>query len=129
MQEEGKFKMSEGAHASKMKKPMLSGRTYDILKYNAQVVLPALGTLYFAVAQIWGLPNAEEVVGTIVAVDTFLGVLLAYSTNSYRKSDTQYDGELEIEETDKGPRIFSLKLYAQPETLEDKTEIRFKVPK
>lgn len=62
---------------------ILSNRTYDILKYFAQVVLPALGTFYFALSQIWGLPYGEEIVGTITAIDTFLGVLLKISSNNY----------------------------------------------
>lgn len=62
---------------------ILSNRTYDVLKYFAQVVLPALGTLYFALSQIWGLPYGEEIVGTITAIDTFLGVLLKISSNNY----------------------------------------------
>ena len=61
----------------------LSNSTYDKLKYIAQIVLPALATLYFAVAGIWGLPYAEEVVGTITAVDAFLGAILMFSSNSY----------------------------------------------
>lgn len=62
---------------------ILSNRAYDVLKYFAQVVLPALGTLYFALSQIWGLPYGEEIVGTITAIDTFLGVLLKISSNNY----------------------------------------------
>ena len=62
---------------------VLKNSVYDVLKYIAQIVLPALGTLYFALANIWGLPNAEQVVGTITAIDTFLGVLLGISTSIY----------------------------------------------
>ena len=62
---------------------MLSNRAYDILKWIAQLLLPALGTLYFALAGIWGFPYGEEVVGTITAVDTFLGVVLGISTKVY----------------------------------------------
>ena len=58
----------------------LSNKTYDTLKWTAQYLLPALGTLYFSVSQIWGLPYGEEIVGTITAVDTFLGVLLGLSS-------------------------------------------------
>lgn len=60
-------------------------KTYDVLKWLAQYLLPALGTLYFALAGIWGLPYGEEIVGTITAFDTFLGVLLGISTATYRK--------------------------------------------
>ena len=63
----------------------LSNRTYDILKWTAQYLLPALGTLYFSVSQIWGLPYGEEIVGTITAVDTFLGVLLGLSSAEYKR--------------------------------------------
>ena len=63
----------------------MDSRTYDILKYIAQVVLPALGTLYFALASIWGFPYGEQIVGTITAIDTFMGVLLKISSDNYYK--------------------------------------------
>lgn len=63
----------------------LNNKMYDILKYIAQIVLPAVATLYFALSQIWGLPYGEEIVGTITAVDCFLGALLGISTAQYKK--------------------------------------------
>lgn len=63
----------------------LKDQLYDILRYVANYVLPGLGTLYFAVAQIWGLPYGEQIVGTITAVVTFLNVLLGISNNEYKK--------------------------------------------
>lgn len=63
----------------------MNDKLYDTLKWIAQYLLPATGTLYFALAGIWGLPFGEQVVGTITAVDTFLGVLLGISTASYKK--------------------------------------------
>lgn len=65
----------------------ISNKTYDILKWIAQYLLPATGTLYFALAGIWGFPYGEEVVGTITAVDTFLGVLLGISSTQYKKTN------------------------------------------
>lgn len=62
-----------------------SNKTYDIIKWVAQILLPAIGTLYFALAQIWGLPYSEEIVGTISAIDCFLGALLGISTALYNK--------------------------------------------
>lgn len=64
----------------------MSNKVYDALKYVAQIVLPALATLYFALAQIWGLPYGEQIVGTITAVDAFLGALLRLTTIKYEKS-------------------------------------------
>ena len=69
----------------------MSNKVYDILKFIAQVVLPALGTLYFALAGIWNWPLGEQVVGTITAIDTFLGVLLGISTNKYNKAGGSND--------------------------------------
>lgn len=63
----------------------LSNNIYDILKWIAMVALPALGTLYFALAGIWGFPYGEQIVGTITAVDTCLGVLLGISSSRYNK--------------------------------------------
>lgn len=63
----------------------LKDQIYDILRYVANYVLPGLGTLYFAVAQIWGLPYGEQIVGTITAIVTFLNVLLGISNNAYNK--------------------------------------------
>lgn len=65
----------------------LTNKTYDILKWIAQILLPALGTLYFALSKIWGLPYAAEVVGTITAIDTFMGALLGISSANYIKDD------------------------------------------
>lgn len=64
-----------------------SNKTYDVLKWIAMYMLPAAGTLYFALAGIWGLPYGEQIVGTITAVDTFLGVLLGISTAQYKKAE------------------------------------------
>ena len=63
----------------------MSNKMYDVLKWIAMVVLPAIGTLYFALASIWGFPYAEQIGGTITAVVTFLGVVLGISSAQYKK--------------------------------------------
>ena len=63
----------------------MNDKVYDTLKWVAQYLLPAVGTLYFALAGIWGFPYGEEIVGTITAFDTFLGVLLGIASASYNK--------------------------------------------
>lgn len=65
----------------------LSNKVYDVLKYITQIGLPAIGTLYFALSGIWGFPYAEQVVGTITAIVTFLGVLLGISSANYKKEE------------------------------------------
>ena len=63
----------------------LSNETFNQLKWVAMYLLPAIGTLYFTIASIWHLPYAEQVVGTITALDTFLAIILGISTNLYNK--------------------------------------------
>lgn len=67
----------------------MSEKVYKVLKYIAQIALPALGAFYFALSQIWGLPYGEQIVGTISAVDTLLGVLLGISTYNYYKGNQE----------------------------------------
>ena len=64
----------------------MSNKVYDVLKWIAMYFLPAIGTLYFAMSGIWNLPYGEQVVGTITAVDTFLGVILGISNAQYNKN-------------------------------------------
>lgn len=61
----------------------MNKKIYDTLKWIAQILLPALGALYAALAGIWGWPYAEAVVGTISAVDVFLGAVLMLDSRKY----------------------------------------------
>lgn len=63
----------------------MSNKTYDVFKWIAQYLLPAIGTLYFALAGIWGLPYGEQIIGTITSVDVFLGAVLGLSSAKYNK--------------------------------------------
>lgn len=97
-----------------------SSKAYDVLKKVALIYLPALGALYFGLAQIWHLPSPEEVVGSVTVVDTFLGVVLRLSTSSYQNDPNRLAGTLTLEPGEDGTnlRISSLdaqKLLTQPE--------------
>lgn len=59
-------------------------KVYKVFLYIAQVALPALATFYFAIASIWGLPNADKIVGTVAALDALLGSLLMISSHNYK---------------------------------------------
>lgn len=106
--------------------PFLSNEAYDSIKFIAMILLPGIGTLYFALAQIWGFPNGPEVVGSITAFDVFLGLLLGLSSQQYNGSDAKYDGTMDIQQHDEG-KTFSLSLNTHPEDLETKKAITFKV--
>lgn len=75
----------------------MTNKMYDILKFVAQIVLPAVGTLYSALAGIWGFPYGEQIVGTIVAVDAFLGALLGISSVKYYKDGKDVVGTISID--------------------------------
>ena len=111
-----------------MKNGYFSDGLYNVLKFVAQVFLPGLGTLYVALAALWGLPAAEAVGGTILAIDTFLGGLLHLSTSAYANSEDRFSGAINVSQTaDK--KTFSLDLKDHPEELEGKDEVTFKVNK
>lgn len=61
----------------------LSNEAYDKMKWVTQLLIPGLATLYFALAGIWGLPYGEAIVGTLTAIDLFLGTILQISTSNY----------------------------------------------
>lgn len=65
----------------------MSNKVYDVLKFIAQIVLPALATLYVTIASLWGLPYPDEISGTVMAIDTFLGAILMISSNQYHKKE------------------------------------------
>ncbi len=106
---------------------LISNKTYNCLKFLVQIVLPAFGTLYFTLASIWNLPAAEQVIGTTVAVSTFLGVILRISTKSYNASEGQYDGALHVSEREDGVKVYSLDLNADTSVLDNKQNVKFKV--
>lgn len=100
----------------------LSNKVYDVLKWVAQYFLPALGTLYFALSSIWGLPYGEQIVGTITAIDAFLGVLLGISSTNYKG-----DGTMTVDKTNADKDVYSLNLNVPVEDLESRNTITFKV--
>lgn len=63
----------------------LSNDLYDKLKWVAMILLPAVSVLYLALAGLWNLPYPEQISGTVMAIDTFLGAILGISTNNYNK--------------------------------------------
>jgi hypothetical protein len=71
----------------------MTNKTYDVLKFIALVVFPALATLYLTLSHIWGLPYGEQIAATITALDTFLGALLGISSKRYAEAQEESEGE------------------------------------
>jgi Putative phage holin Dp-1 len=105
----------------------LSDRNYAIVKWAVVIVLPAIGTLYFAIASIWGLPSAEQVMGTILALQAFLGVILGISSKSYNASEARYSGDMTMSKGPNGSLNYALELNGHPEDLQHMDEVIFKV--
>jgi len=98
-------------------------KTYDLLKYLAQIVLPGVGALYFSLAGIWGLPEPDKVVGTITVIDVFLGLLLKRSSDVYNASDEKFDGSIVVDDAE----VVSVELKDETGVLDNKDEIVLKV--
>lgn len=101
----------------------LSNKTYDVLKFIAQILLPAIGALYFALSSIWGLPYATEIIGTAAAIDTFLGTLLGISSHNYEEPS---DGIMRVYHTADGTTGYLLETE-DVEGMANKDKIVFKV--
>lgn len=107
---------------------VLSPPVYDKLKLTVQLILPGISSLYFGLAQIWGLPNAEKIVGTLALLTVFLGSIVAISAKRYMKSDARFDGEIHQQVDGGGLVAASMELNGDPETmLANKDELRFKI--
>lgn len=107
----------------------VSNNTYDRLKQGAQLVLPAVLTLYMALAAIWHWPHATEVGLTIGASNVFLGILVKALSIIYAKSDAKYDGTIHIFERENGDKTATmvLKNYENPSEVVAQQEVLFKV--
>jgi hypothetical protein len=112
--------------AGKKPTPLLGDGTYNVVKRTATIILPALATLYFALAQLWHFPEPEKVVATITALNTFLGVVVQISKRSYYASGHQYAGEIQVTETG-GKKVASLVVDGDPEDILTMSEATFKI--
>lgn len=63
----------------------MNNKIYDILKWIVIIALPALSTFIFALSNFWGF-NVTAVIGSIAALETFLGSLIGVSTYQYNKN-------------------------------------------
>lgn len=78
----------------------MSDKAYDVLKFIAQIVLPALATFYLTLAGIWSLPYGEQISGTIMAIDTLLGAILMISSTKYNSNTVSNETINNIKESE-----------------------------
>ena len=121
----GRYESNSDAAATSL----LSNKTYDFIRFLVELFLPGLGTLYFALSQIWGLPYGEAVVGTVVAVTVFLGSLIKVSRAKYTPAESVIGGKLVVDETDPEKDTFMFEVDMPLFDLKDGDILNFKVQK
>ena len=109
-----------------------SNTLYNLIKWFVTIVLPAFGTLYYTLSNMWGLPNADQVVGTTVAVSLFLGSLVGISKLNYNraqaeKPDVVADGSIILDSSDPEKDVFSLNLDIPLNELMERSTVTFAV--
>lgn len=104
----------------------VSNKTYDFLNALVRYILPAAGTLYFTLSELWGFPNSAEVVGTIAVVATFGGLIIALARNNWKEPT---DGTLLIDETDPTLNSFGFEGGKRLEEFDDKEVVKLQVKK
>ena len=109
----------------------LHNKVYDALNFIALVALPAFGSLYLSLAQVWNLPGAEKVTATVIVLDTFLGAVVRISWRRYNQNDANFDGYLDSEGVDPDTGIPDLKMTVTtpPEDMLASNVVRFKIGK
>jgi hypothetical protein len=105
----------------------MTSRLYNILSATALVWVPAIGTLVFALGNVWSWNQTENVIGGIMAFDTFLGALLKLTGRKLSTGGAAYVGNLLINTGDPAKDIFSLDITAPLNDIPDMKEIRLKV--
>lgn len=105
------------------KSPLLSSSTYNVLKHVAQFGLPLLAALYYALGQIWNLPDVPQVMASVASINAILGVVLGYSTSTYNASEAKYSGIIQVGEEG----LAQLVLHHNPEDLIRQAEGLFKL--
>lgn len=65
-------------------------KTYNVLKYIALIVIPALATLVTSIGTAIGKPAQAQVISVIItAIGTFLGSVVVISSNRYNKQQAE----------------------------------------
>lgn len=104
----------------------LSNKVYNAVKYIITIFLPAVGALYFALAQVWDFHRIVGVNGTINALITFGGLLIGYSTRKYNQTTGAPDGDLIVQEVD-GEKYLGLGVNQSIEAMTAKDQVTLNV--
>ena len=106
---------------------IMKNKTYDNAKYVFQVILPAIGSLYFGLSKIWGFPAGEEVVGSLALLTTFGGVVLVQSSKTHKANEESLAGDFIVDTRPDGKKVVELALSKDPEDVIKQDRIVFNV--
>jgi len=124
----GIFPMSQLSPAPAAKNSiLLNDKVYNVLKHVAAIGLPAAAALYYALAQIWHFSHPGQIMATISAVNTFIGIVVGVSNIQYNNSDSKYDGDLQVVDSSDKKKTFALAFNEDPQNLDQLDEVRLKV--
>jgi hypothetical protein len=107
-------------------KPLLSDTTYNRLKELNTKVIPAAGALYYGLAVLWDFPKAEEVVGTLAVVATFIAIVLVWANKRYDASGAGIDGTVDVQDID-GRKTVVMDITTEPEDMINQKQVNLKV--
>lgn len=96
----------------------LNDKVYNFLKWLVVICLPATGAAYFSLSDLWDLPKAFEVVGTITVIQTFMGTLVGISSYNYNKTTEHHAGVITHTGNDIDTGIPDLQLTVQKDPRE-----------
>lgn len=105
----------------------LSDAGYDDVKRVITLTLPGLASLMFLASYIWELPSAKFVIGLLALISLLGGICISISTKRYLESESFYDGKIVVSFPEDGPKRFSLELDGDPDDLDKKDFVAFKV--
>lgn len=108
---------------------MMSNKAYDTVKWLGQIVAPAVATLYAALAGLLGLPGTVAVVGSITAIDTFLGVIMGWSASNYNKTLADPAGTILVDTQDPENGVYLAANSEHISNLPDGSVAKFEVSK
>lgn len=112
---------------------IMNKKLYDVLKVISLVFLPALATLYVALGGLWNFPAVTQVVGTIAAIDTVLGLILNKSSQNYINSPynlvgAESVGKLVVIQDEEGAAEgMRMEAYKDPFVVPDQQKVVFDV--
>lgn len=75
-------------------KTLLSGKTYEVLKWLCILALPAIADFIKFLFPTWGIPYCDPIAETIRQVALLMGVLIGVSTIQYNKAQAEVTADI-----------------------------------